>query len=329
MPRSTNRVPVLHQSYRAVAAGGTRFDWFCTASASTISGGRRVRARTASGSPLRAAHGNAHAGSHVPRHDLMSVARLIRQRIPPAWQPPIRLLYERTRGLLERELPIVRAAVRAGDHVADVGANHGLYTHVFARRRAIVEAFEPQPECVAVLAAYAARRRSRLVRVHPVALSTASGRGTLHVPSGSASSPSASLHVARNRDAAVDVALEPLDSFELFDLALIKIDVEGAELDVLRGGRETLRRSWPLLFVEIEQRHHREPITDIFDAVTCLGYDGAFLDGGGRLQPLTAFDVDRHQHDSVLHPERGLPYVNNFLFSPSGVTGIAARRWRI
>jgi len=262
----------------------------------------------------------------------MSVARLIRRQLPPAWQPPIRLLYERTRGLLERELPIVRAAVQAGDHVADVGANHGIYTHVFASRGAVVDAFEPQPECVAVLAAYAARRQSR-VRVHPVALSTAVGEGTLHVPSGAASSPSASLRVARAAGAAGDpgaalqVPLAPLDSFELFDLALVKIDVEGAELDVLQGGSETLRRSRPLLFIEIEQRHHPEPIADVFEAVACLGYDGSFLDGTGRLRPVKAFDVDRHQLDPALHPERGLPYINNFLFSPSAATGIAARRW--
>lgn len=265
-------------------------------------------------------------GANYRLNDLMTVARLIRRQLPPAWQPPIRLLYERTRGLLERELPIVRAAVRPGDHVADIGANHGLYTHVFAKRGAVVEAFEPQPECVAVLVAYAARRRSRLVRVHPVALSTTRGAGTLHMPAGSTSSPSASLHVSRGAGAALDVELEPLDSFELFDLTLIKIDVEGAELDVLRGGSETLRRSRPLLFIEIEQWHHRAPIAEVFEAVTCLGYDGVFLDGDGRLQPLKAFDVDRHQLDPAVHPERRLPYINNFLFSPSRATGVA-RRW--
>ena len=103
----------------------------------------------------------------------MSVARLIRKKLPAAWQPPIRFLYERTRGLLERELSVVASMVHAGDHVADVGANHGLYTHMFAKRGAVVEAFEPQPECVAVLQAYASRRRPRNVRVHPVEIGRA------------------------------------------------------------------------------------------------------------------------------------------------------------
>jgi FkbM family methyltransferase len=257
----------------------------------------------------------------------MSVARLIRKQLPAAWQPSIRFLYERTRGLLERELSVVASVVHRGDHVADVGANHGLYTHMFAKRGAVVEAFEPQPECVAVLRAYASRRRSRNVRVHPVALSATAGIGTLHLPHGSESSPSASLHSTTADDAPLEVALEPLDAFAFSDLTLVKIDVEGAELEVLRGATETLRRSRPLLFVEIEQRHHREPIAEVFDEITSLGYDGVFLDDSGRLRPLSMFDVERCQLEAARRPDVGQPYINNFFFNPACGTSRAGRRW--
>ena len=254
----------------------------------------------------------------------MSIARLVRQRLPAAWQPPIRFFYERTRGLLERELSVVASAIRRGDHVADVGANHGLYTHALAKRGALVEAFEPQPECVAVLRAYASRRRLRNVQVHPVALSATQGIGTLHVPRDSASSPSASLRASLDTDAAMEVILEPLDAFEFPDLTFVKIDVEGAELDVLRGATETLERCRPLLFVEIEQRHHREPIAEVFDQIAGFGYDGAFLDAAGRLRPLSTFDVEQCQLEAALRTERGQPYINNFFFSPPASAG---RRW--
>ncbi|HEY6829711.1 MAG TPA: FkbM family methyltransferase [Gemmatimonadaceae bacterium] len=254
----------------------------------------------------------------------MSVARLIRKRLPAAWQPPVRFLYERARGLLEREMSLVASVVRRGDRVADVGANNGLYTHVLAKRGAFVEAFEPQPECVAVLRAYASRRPLRNVRVHPVALSATTGVAALHLPPGSAASPSASLRATPGSDATLDVALESLDAFEFVDLRLMKIDVEGAELDVLRGAAETLRRCRPLLFVEIEQRHHREPITEVFQQVASLGYDGAFLDAAGRLRPLPSFDVARWQGAEARRPDHAEPYINNFFFSP---TAPEARRW--
>ena len=254
----------------------------------------------------------------------MSVARLIRKRLPAAWQPPVRFLYERTRGLLEREMTLVAAAIHRGDRVADVGANNGLYTHAFAKRGALVEAFEPQPECVNVLRAYASRRRSRYVQVHPVALSSSSGVAALHLPRGSESSPSASLRATPDADAALEVPVEPLDSFGCSDLRLLKIDVEGAELDVLRGAAETLKRCRPLLFVEIEQRHHREPIREVFDAIASFGYDGAFLDGARRLRPLSSFDVERCQANAALGANHRQPYINNFFFSS---TAPEARRW--
>ena len=255
----------------------------------------------------------------------MSVARLIRQRLPAAWQPPIRFLYERTRGLLERELSVVTSATQRGDHVVDVGANHGLYTHALAKRGARVEAFEPQPECLAVLRAYASRLRPANVRVHPIALSAKAGMGTLHVPDGSTSSPSASLRAITANDATLEVVLERLDAFEFSDLDLVKIDVEGAELDVLRGAVETLGRCRPLLFIEIEQRHHPEPIAEVFGQIASFGYDGAFLDALGRLRPLSAFDVERCQLEPALGRDRGQPYINNFFFSHSD--GTAERRW--
>ena len=257
----------------------------------------------------------------------MSLARLIRKQLPAAWQPPIRYFYERTRGLLERELPIVASVVDRGDHVADVGANNGLYTHAFAKRGAVVEAFEPQPQCVAVLSAYALRQRIAAVHVHPVALSATHGMATLHVPRGADPSPSASLHAGDEDFAPLDVTTERLDAFEFSDLTLVKIDVEGAELEVLAGAAETLRRSRPLLFVEIEQRHHREPIREVFEQIASYGYQGAFLDGAGRMRSLSAFHVERDQLEPVREPADGLVYVNNFFFSPSGGTSVGARRW--
>jgi len=256
----------------------------------------------------------------------MSVARLIRRRLPAAWQPPIRFLYERTRGLLERELSVVASITHPGDHVADIGANHGLYTHALAKRGAVVEAFEPQPECVAVLQAYASRRRSANVRVHSVALSATAGTATLHVPRGSDSSPSASLRPAADTDTTLDVMLERLDAFKLFDLTFAKIDVEGSELEVLRGATETLRRCRPLLLVEIEQRHHQEPVAEVFEQIGSFGYRGAFLDGSGRLRPLSAFDVERDQLDAARNADSQRPYVNNFFFSAAG-SGATYRQW--
>jgi hypothetical protein len=61
-------------------------------------------------------------------------------------------------------------------------------------------------------------------------------------------------------------------------ISFVKIDVEGHELEVLRGGIETLRRHRPNLLIEIEQRHSPVPIFHTLDFLASLGYAGEFLD---------------------------------------------------
>jgi FkbM family methyltransferase len=55
----------------------------------------------------------------------------------------------------------------------------------------------------------------------------------------------------------------------------IKADVEGAELEVLKGAENMLRQSMPILFLEIQQHHTQlfnyEPF-EIFDYLYGLGY---------------------------------------------------------
>jgi len=81
---------------------------------------------------------------------------------------------------------------------------------------------------------------------------------------------------------APDAATEPaqfrrLDSFGFTDLRLIKADVEGMELDVLKGGAETLARSdYPPLLLEIYKPDQHSGLTAQTDAllkhVDGLGY---------------------------------------------------------
>jgi FkbM family methyltransferase len=250
-------------------------------------------------------------------------ARTIRRVLPERWQPPARYLYERTRGLLERELPLAIGTVMPGDCVIDVGANVGIYTYAFARAGACVEAFEPQSACASVLRAFAATTRS--VRVHKVALGAKAGRATLHVPISDEVSRAgnASLRSVGLPAQAETVEVATLDSFN-FPAAFIKIDVEGAEMDVIAGAGETIRTHRPLMLIEIEQRHHEDPMSRVFDQLAALGYDGFFLGAESRMRPISEFDLDRDQRRPLRIPGAG-PYINNFLFQHRDPEG--ASRW--
>src|ERR1051325_11713935 len=249
----------------------------------------------------------------------MSLARFFRPLLPDHVQPAARYYVERWRRQLEPEIDFACRTVTAGQRFVDVGASWGIYTYALARSGVEVEAFEPQLACCRILYAYAARHPN--VRVHRAALGAGDGSAVLHVPviEGRLARTSASLaHAATGAGGeTLDVDVRTLDSYEFSNVRAMKIDVEGAEVGVLRGAERTIQRHRPLLIIEIEQRHHAEPIDQVLARITGdLGYDGHFL-GTGVLRPLRVFDASRHQ--VVASDARpGARYINNFIFIPRG-----------
>jgi FkbM family methyltransferase len=258
----------------------------------------------------------------------MSFASRVRQALPLRIQPFARYHYESWRGLLERELPLFCDFIHSGDRVIDVGANFGIYVHALRRRGARIEAFEPQAYCANVLRAYAASDPA--ISVHEVALGASQSIAELEVPivggkiaRGSASianrahEPMRSGNDPKRATAEwVSVEVRSLDSYAFKDVRAMKIDVEGAELDVLGGAVETLGRCRPIMMIEVEQRHHDDPIDRVFATIAALGYAGSFLLPGRGLVPLAEFRVEVHQQETALGDHHGL-YVNNFFFRPA------------
>ncbi len=155
-------------------------------------------------------------------------------------------------------LEMMHSLLRRGDAVIDIGANFGLHT-LFAARlvgdNGRVVAFEPIPQNLRLL-----RRNLRLnhvenqVTIAPQALSD-SGEAHLemHFRPGELDQ-TASLRPGQGSNQTIRVSNSRLDEYPFparFSPRLIKIDVEGAELSVLRGARETLMRFHPLLLLEV------------------------------------------------------------------------------
>ena len=245
---------------------------------------------------------------------LNHIKQQIRDWLPARYQVPVKYYYARLAKHLEEEMRLLPLLVRPGGRVADVGGNRGVYAYWLWRMGAAVEIFEPNTACAAVLAAWAAGRPQ--VHVHPVALSDHEGSACLHIPvdeRGVEHDASASLeHDSGAGSRERQVPLRTLDSFGFEDLCFIKIDVEGHELAVLNGAVSTLARSLPALLVEIEQRHHEEPIGVIFASMARLGYLGWFL-RHGRLTALDQFDVACDQSMDRFGGRKA-DYINNFLF---------------
>jgi FkbM family methyltransferase len=240
----------------------------------------------------------------------------------------VRLLWLRDRRR-DVSLRLVEALVCQGDVVLDIGANWGYFTYRLASLvgpQGHVHAFEPNP--IVGRRLDAARRVYDNVSVYPIGLSDRAGEARLSVPivGDHRVSGLASVEVTQARSTVpheeLPIRLERLDALALADgpVAFIKCDVEGHEFAVLRGGEEMLRRSQPVLLVEIEQRHQEGDIWETFDYLKGLGYTGYAIHTSG-LRPLEVFEVQRDQLSLLtgdhMHVKLPPAYVSNFLFCGS------------
>ncbi len=215
----------------------------------------------------------------------------------------------------EREVRLLPHLVDPKRVSVDVGANKGVYTYFLARRSRHVHAFEPNPKLFTVL-----RRtmgRSPAATLSPLALSDQAGAAELRVPRRASgySNQGSSLSAVKVPDnfRAVTVQTAPLDDLGISDIGFMKIDVEGFESQVLQGARETIARDRPVLLIEMEERHRRQPIEAAIAEVEAFGYRGLVL-RHGHLIDLTDFDAERYHRAPVTHAD----YINNFIFLPVG-----------
>jgi FkbM family methyltransferase len=187
--------------------------------------------------------------------------------------------------------------------VYDVGANIGYFTVRAAATGAAVCAFEPVASTHAVLARNVARNRFEGVRAFRLALSDGAGEAVMHLFSSSGSSTIVAprtLPEARLLPMGVETVEEQtLDTLVaetgIAPPTLVKIDVEGCELRVLRGARAVLGEHRPAVVLEHSAAVAEQAGYDLDDVCRELerhAYSVAALRADGGLAPISALDTD-------------------------------------
>ncbi|MGE4064194.1 MAG: FkbM family methyltransferase [Rhodospirillaceae bacterium] len=179
--------------------------------------------------------------------------------------PPGRWAFSRAYALYKEKLEAgavdtLRVLVPAGSTVVDIGANIGFFTRRFAKwvgGEGLVIALEPEPRNFADLRDLL-REDGTLPRVRLLETAAAefTGRGQLKL------NP---IHPGDHRltgdGAGIDVEVRRLDDIlserKWPKVALVKVDVQGAEERVLDGAEQTLGRIRPAWFVEVDDDHLR------------------------------------------------------------------------
>lgn len=194
--------------------------------------------------------------------------------------------------------------------IFDVGAHSGQFCKQFAKLvpQGKVYAFEPGEYAGSLLKVMLSSHRLRNVELITKGLSDAEGKQTLYLPvkrSGAFGFGLASLlpntEYAEEKLRTQIIALTTIDSVVnergLERLDLLKVDIEGWELPVLRGAKQSIQRFRPVVIVEIVERFlartgaRADDFFRLFDALDYTVYKTS-EHNGYHLEPVNAFSGD-------------------------------------
>ena len=188
---------------------------------------------------------------------------------------------------------LLSSLLRPGDTVLDIGANIGCTALLFGETAATVHAFEPSPTTCAYLTRNVAQAGLGNVQVHNFGLGSQAGETSLTFSPNNRSGGFVSDRTRAGADHTTEtIRIRTLDeaapALGIDRIDLIKIDVEGFEGHVLRGGAKTLAHHRPVVTAELNHwclnAFQRTSVPDFFDQLRAtfpllLAVDGAtYLD---------------------------------------------------
>jgi len=195
----------------------------------------------------------------------------------------------------------------------DVGAHHGLYTVVAAKKldkQGRVVAFEPSPREYWRLRLHLHLNRLKAVRAEAYAVSSQNGTKTFYAVREDTTMNSLrrpEIHGALEEIVVETISLDQhCRHHEIDRVDLVKIDTEGAEIEVLEGARGILSSCRPFIICEVLDQVTRAWGYDAREIVSWLAHCG-----------YAWFDFHPHGTVTPHTQKRDYPEVKNYLAVPA------------
>lgn len=201
---------------------------------------------------------------------------------------------------------------KISEHFLDIGSNMGFYSLALATENTslIVDAFEPQPAVFSKL-----QRNVEInlldnrVRTHNIGLGKEVGTLKMFVPrfTGSGGASFQNLHEDEGEATEINVNVEILDQVIATKIDLIKIDVEGFELNVLHGAKSLVSEMKPTIVVELLRKwmkpfgHTPQMFLDVMNeyGYLCFAIDDRELISISKID-----DTTKQTNFIFVHPEK-------------------------
>ena len=151
----------------------------------------------------------------------------------------------------------------------DVGANYGILTYHMSKKFKSVHSFEIVNDIRYCLEQNVKNFKLDNVTVYDCGLGEIEDTVALNYNPTS----TFSTHVAYNEQG--DSLIKPLDRFNFQDVDFIKIDVEGFESFVIRGGLSTIEKYKPVILYErkIHATRYNNPVNGVLEILESFGYE--------------------------------------------------------
>ena len=210
--------------------------------------------------------------------------------------------------------------VATADVFIDIGANRGYYSLVaLSSSKSInVHSFEVNQKTVSKLESHLNQFNNRNIEVHDLALGNHNGTANLHSYEDLGSGMDTLFPLEKyGKTRSLEVPVRTLDSiFDSVDPAstyVMKIDVEGGELDIIRGGACFIAQANPIIIMEINVQMLKPSggPAEVRKVLASLNYQLFWINERGR--------YIRWENPELLpHVEKlGLAYSANYICIPS------------
>jgi FkbM family methyltransferase len=176
----------------------------------------------------------------------------VKIRFPAKWSRYYESDYEK------ENYDLVKQQVKPGMDIIDVGAHLGVFSVICSRLstgKGKIVCLEPTPGTYSVLKQTLKMNHCLNVQAIQAAISDHNGRATFYVGSVAGCNSNSLLKNSSDKEqASYEVDLYSIDHITAANAlrpSLIKIDVEGSELDALKGGKQTFDKFGPVLILSL------------------------------------------------------------------------------
>ncbi|MGZ5211222.1 MAG: FkbM family methyltransferase [Kaistella sp.] len=223
---------------------------------------------------------------------------------------------------IEPELIWIKDFLPENAVMIDIGANVGSFIYQLERKLSPqnIYAFEPNSKLY--------RRLKRIfpqVHIFPLALSDRNETAEFKIPviKGKTYTSRGTLKLDYRESGEAKHFLQQVKVIKLDDwsglenlkkIDLIKIDVEGNEMNTLRGARKVIEKYRPTLMVEMEQRHHSEPLQQLISEIEGWDYETFFLNRNTFELEKLSEKIIAGLSEKTLGSKQD--YINNMIFIP-------------